>query len=356
MASDTISSGAADADRVKVDPSLASTPGALVRLGCAMMASGDGAKAVALVKSVLSRNPDDPALKSAARTILSFNIPQWHLPMLHDHVRNDAYRVAIERAVKPGMRVLDIGTGSGLLAMMAARAGADLVVACEMEPAVAATAADIIARNGYSSQVRVVQRKSTELDRDKDLDGGVDVIVSETFSDDLLSESALPSFDHARRELANPDAHYIPRAASMRVALAWFDQAQDRRLDAMSGFDLSLFERHIKINRRPKVGDDRLSLRSDPADLFAFDLTRGDSFRGGGASLSLTAKGGPANGVVQWIRLELDEETVYENQPGPGATSAWNVHFHPLPDGKTVEVGGQHVVNAAHDGERVHFW
>lgn len=38
-----------------------------------------------------------------------------------DKRRNIAYRKALEKVVKPGHRVLDIGTGTGLLSIMAAR-------------------------------------------------------------------------------------------------------------------------------------------------------------------------------------------------------------------------------------------
>ena len=42
--------------------------------------------------------------------------------MLNDHARNAALRRALEKAVTPDSRLLDIGAGSGLLSMMAARA------------------------------------------------------------------------------------------------------------------------------------------------------------------------------------------------------------------------------------------
>ena len=54
----------------------------------------------------------------------SYADPGVHRLMIQDHARTDAYRRAIE-AVAAGKRVLDVGTGTGILSMFAARAGAD---------------------------------------------------------------------------------------------------------------------------------------------------------------------------------------------------------------------------------------
>jgi type II protein arginine methyltransferase len=149
------------------------------------MGSGQRAKAAALVKAALSQS-DDPALLSAAQVVLSHTIPQWHRLMLRDVERNEAFEQAIARSVRAGGTVLDIGAGSGLLSLMAARAGAASVFACEADPALAATAQEVVELNGYSETVRVLAKRSTDLDRDSDLAGGADVIVVEVFSDDLI--------------------------------------------------------------------------------------------------------------------------------------------------------------------------
>ena len=57
--------------------------------------------------------------------------------MINDDERNAAYERALARAVTPDSVVFEIGTGSGLVAMMAARAGARLVVTCEAVPVLA---------------------------------------------------------------------------------------------------------------------------------------------------------------------------------------------------------------------------
>ena len=61
----------------------------------------------------------------------------WHFDMMADLGRNDAYDRALKALVKPEHVVLDIGTGSGLLAMMAARAGAKHVYAIEANESIA---------------------------------------------------------------------------------------------------------------------------------------------------------------------------------------------------------------------------
>jgi protein arginine N-methyltransferase 7 len=47
--------------------------------------------------------------------------------MINDLPRNAFYKTALDLAVRPGCTVLEIGTGSGLLSMLAARAGPDHV-------------------------------------------------------------------------------------------------------------------------------------------------------------------------------------------------------------------------------------
>src|SRR5687767_7106476 len=112
------------------------------------MMSGKGDQAVAIVERALEEHPDDPLWRAAAQAVLSNGVPGYHRSMLADAPRNDFYARAIRETVRPGDVVLDIGTGSGLLAMLAAQAGAARVVACEANPALAATAREIVKRNG----------------------------------------------------------------------------------------------------------------------------------------------------------------------------------------------------------------
>src|SRR3954453_22319551 len=79
---------------------------------------------------------------------------QYHTNMLTDAHRMDSFAEAIASVVKPGMRVLDLGTGTGVLSFFAARAGAT-VTAVEREPGVLAAARAALSANA-GDKVRLV--------------------------------------------------------------------------------------------------------------------------------------------------------------------------------------------------------
>ena len=76
--------------------------------------------------------------------------------MASDGVRMSAYARAIERAVKPGSVVLDLGSGTGTCALLAARAGARHVYAIDFNPAIW-VARDLAKENGFAAHAAVVQ-------------------------------------------------------------------------------------------------------------------------------------------------------------------------------------------------------
>lgn len=83
-------------------------------------------------------------------------VPRWHFPMLDDDERHGAFESAIESLLGSDDAVLDIGAGSGILAFIAARAGARRVITCEESRVIAEVAREVIERNGYGDAADVL--------------------------------------------------------------------------------------------------------------------------------------------------------------------------------------------------------
>ncbi len=339
-----------------LEPEVAGKPAAMLGLARLLMQDGQAGRALETCRAALALAPQDRKLAAQAKLLINGTVPSWHFNILHDERRNAAYDAALRRAVLPGTRVLDIGTGSGLLAMMAARAGAAEVIACEMNPAIAENAEEIVRQNGYANRVRVITKHSNDL-TEADLGGRVDLIVSEIVSNDLLSQNILPVHERAVRQLLKPGGKVIPARGTVRVALAEY-RGDDASyvLDDVAGFDLSAFLTLAPPVLRRRVGDPNLSLRSEAGDLFEFDLASAEFHAPSQGSVACRSSGGRVNGVAQWIEVELDEAVRYENRPAPGTTSCWALRFCPFQEAVELTSGQQFVIQGSHDRSALAIW
>jgi type II protein arginine methyltransferase len=334
----------------------AENPLALAQLASVLFSMGENARANEIARKALLAAPDDAEVRSLVSGILSQGVPRWHFNMVRDAARNAAYEAALGRAVTAQTRVLEIGTGSGILAMMAARAGARHVVTCETVPAIAEAAREIVALNGFADRVRVVAKTSYDLDPGADLGGLADVLVSEIIANNMVGEDALPATEHAVRVLLKPGAKVIPARGIIRIALAYDAKFHLGRMDTIDGFDLSPFNRLATNRYRVQRGDTRLTLMSAPTDLFHFDFQSGGPFPAATAAKMLTSSGGRANGIAQWIALQMDESGWYENDPVPGTSSAWAVIFWPFPAPREFPRGTTIEVCGSHDRRHLRIW
>ena len=95
-------------------------------------------------------------------------------------------------------------------------------------------------------------------------------------------------------------------------------------------------------------------LRSEPVDLFTFDLTAFAHEPSNRITLSLPSLGGRINGIAQWIQLEMDEHLRYEN--APGVKSHWGVNFRALPKALQTREADMLRVSAWHNDNSITFW
>lgn len=103
----------------------------------------------------------------------------FYQDMLADSVRMQRYRAAIDQVVKPGDIVADLGTGLGVLAIMAVQAGAKRVYAIDRRARVLSLAKNIIRDNRADQHIQLIEADV----RDLQLDEPVDVIINELIGD-----------------------------------------------------------------------------------------------------------------------------------------------------------------------------
>lgn len=312
-------------------------------------------KARELCYRAIAAAPDDPEVATIAAGVLSESVPPWHATIILDRARNEAYEAALQAAIEPGMRVLEVGAGTGILAMMAARAGAAEVITCEANPLIAERARAIVAANGYADRVRIIGKHSSELRIGEDLSGPADVFVSEIISDALIGEGMLLVTEDVVPRLLKPGAAVIPYRGTVRVALANYGGAGTLRMGKVDGFDLSLFNRLVAPSYALAVEDPLLSLSSAAADLFAFTFADGGPFPARRAQVMLRAKE-RANGIVQWVRLRTDPDSYYENMPRTGEGSSWHAEFYPFANGAIAEPGSEILVHGSHGRTTLRIW
>ncbi len=148
----------------------------------------------------------------------SYDDPGVHRLMISDHARTDAYRMALEGLVEPGMRVLDIGTGTGILAMFAARAGAE-VWAID-ESAIIGIARELARANHLESRIHFIRDRAESIE----LPVQVDLLVSEWMGFFGLAECMFRSVIAARDVHLAPGGMMLP--SDLRLYLAPVEDSQ----------------------------------------------------------------------------------------------------------------------------------
>lgn len=149
-------------------------------------------------------------------------VNDFHFAMLNDYDRNEFYRSALAKTLKPGDKVVEIGTGSGLLAMLAAKNGAEHVYAIEANKHLASLASHLMGVNGLGDKITVINKLSNHVKPGKDIpdkENKPNVLLSEILGTLLLGEGAVEFIGDARERLLAPDHKIIPAGGAQYIRL-----------------------------------------------------------------------------------------------------------------------------------------
>jgi histone-arginine methyltransferase CARM1 len=136
--------------------------------------------------------------------------------MLADHVRTSTYQDAILKNAETDFRdkvVMDVGTGTGILAFFALQAGARKVYAVEASDA-SDTARILAENNGYGDRMHIIHGKVEDID----LPEKVDIIISEPIGFLLVHERMLESYVTARNRFLKPGGVMFPTTGAIILA------------------------------------------------------------------------------------------------------------------------------------------
>jgi len=234
----------------------------------------------------------------------------YHRTLLADRLRNDAFHRAIAARVRPGQSVVDLGSGSGIWAIVAAKCGAARVVAVEREPLLCALIERLAHENGVSAQVEVVCADvlTVELNRE------FDVAISETIGTSAFEEGIVAHLARARDYFVRPKGALIPEQVGLRAAPVFLSDL------AAAGLLTSTFS-SLASQVPHWVGPGRARTLARARDLLSVDVRRADPAQplpAGHAEFSVP-DASRVSGLAVWVDVRL--------APGVRLTTRASTHW-----------------------------
>uniref|UniRef100_A0A6I8MZS1 Protein arginine N-methyltransferase n=1 Tax=Ornithorhynchus anatinus TaxID=9258 RepID=A0A6I8MZS1_ORNAN len=253
-------------------------------------------------------------------------------PLLQADTKNVKYyqgiHAAVSRVKGRGQKatVLDIGTGTGLLSMMAVKAGADFCYAVEVFKPMADAAVKIVEKNGLSDKIKIINKHSTEVTvgQDGDMQCRANILVTELFDTELIGEGALPSYEHAHRHLVEAECEAVPHRATVYAQLvesrrmwSWNKlfpihvQTGDDQNVLLSPSEMencpgapSVYD--IQLNQVPR---DDFTILSDVLTMFSVDFSKQVHSKPACHVIQFESVGsGKAQVVLSWWDIDMDPE------------------------------------------------
>lgn len=266
--------------------------------------------------------------------------------MVADRPRTDAFAMAIAEVVKPGDVVIDVGAGTGILSILAAKAGARRVIAVEYSD-MANLASELIKHNGLENQIEVFHGNAHKLH----LDEKADVIISEWLGHMAYVECMFSSVIHVRDAWLKPKGLLLP--SSVDVMLAPIDDSESYhdygpgfwQKSNIHGINFSCFtQKELQMGHATKlhVPSKFLLAPGKPINhLKTVEAQPGDEWCSGTVEYEIQ-RDGIVNGFAGWFNTQLSPSVLLDTAPHCPTTHWEQTYFPHYPmavsAGQTIRV------------------
>src|SRR4051794_9910292 len=259
----------------------------------------------------------------------------YHRSLLADRVRLERFDEALRQRITPGDGVVDIGAGTGILSMLACRAGARRVYAIEQGD-VAELARSAIQHNGLSDRIILLRGNSTHLS----LPEPADVLVGEILGNMGLNEGILQLFMDARRFL-RPGGSLVPEGVQVIAvpveAADRYEQLVEIWNDGPGGFKFAPVA--ILAAQQTYHGDfETDAFVGKPQAVIEADLRSTSAPFASGNGRYPVVRTATMHGIAIWFRAALTEKVSLTNAP-PNTVKSWHQTFLPLETPLVVRSG-----------------
>lgn len=256
-----------------------------------------------------------------------YEFPSVHADMIFDSARVNGYKRAIESIVRKGDIVVDVGTGSGLLAFLCLNAGAARVHAIDRSPIIH-WARQLAETNGYSNRIIFYEKDS----RDTDIGEPADVIVSELIGHIAFEEGMVETIFDAIGRFLKADGTTIPQEVTLFAAPVFEQFVYPRCIDCWEstyGIDYSIMrEKALKTSYVTEI--DERDLMAKQESVFSVNFAQEIPPEMHCNRKFVILRPGIINGIAFWFDAELTDGIRISS--GPWAKMHWNQCFVPVPE------------------------